>query len=249
MTQKKKSLKEDLGFAVELTTALVNFLHSAGLDKKGIEGAVREALRKMPTAKAVRKVAGIDAGTASTIGAAFHRWFRSQEFIDRNGKPIPLRLLGPGKTVQSLIAADNAAVPAGEIARELGRLGLVKKTAAGRYVPTALHSLIRTHHPYLTEHIAHSIIRFLHTVNENASGSGNSVPLIERYAHVSSISESRVRDFKDFSNQQGEALIDTVNDWLESNRANSKATSPKNTYQAGLHVFAYVARSGKSPRR
>ena len=249
MNRKTAVSKGKSEFSVELTTALVHFLHSAGIGKKRIESAVRGALRTVPVTKSAHKVAGIDAGTASVIGAAFHRWFRSKEFIDRTGKPIPLKLLGPGKTVESLIAMEGAKIAADSIARELGRLGLVKKTSAGAYVPTALHSLIRKRHPYLTEYIAHSIIRFLHTVNDNAGGTEIDVPLIERYAHVSSLPESKIREFKDFSNQQGEALIDTVNDWLESNRASPKTSGARSSFQAGLHVFAYVARRGKSPRR
>ena len=66
------------------------------------------------------------------------------------------------------------------------------------------------------------------------------VPLIERFAHVSSIPKGKVREFKDFTTQQGEALIDTVNDWLEANKSPKKVKKSARELQAGLHVFAYV---------
>jgi len=236
-------------YTSEVTGALVQFLYSAGLEKKEIESRIRDAIRQLPTTRLARKVSGIDAGTASIIGSAFHRWFRSKAYIDRNGKPIPLPLLGRGKSVQSLISLEGGSARPEMVANELVRLRLVKKQSTGLYAPTALHSLIRRNHPYMFEYVAHSIVRFLHTVAENAKGVDGSIPSIERYAQVSSIPASKVREFKDFSSQQGEALIDTINDWLEANRTTSKAGRSTKSVQAGLHVFAYVASREQSPRR
>ncbi len=254
MNRNKNSTKREKStdakeYGTELTRALVQFLHSAGLDKRKIEVAVRKAIRQLPAAKTAKKVANIDAGTASIVGAAFHRWFRSKRFMDVKGQPAPLRLLGKGKSVQSLIALEKGSVQPEIVAQELVRLGLVKRTKSGLYMPTSLHSLIRKNHPYLFEHVAHSIVRFLHTVADNANTPIGVTPLIERYAQVSAISKSKIREFRDFSSQQGEALIDTMNDWLEANRVGSGTRRMQGSAQAGLHVFAYVASRGDSHRR
>jgi hypothetical protein len=231
-------------FPYQVTMALLSFLQSAGLTRKAIEGLVTRSLADLEGRNARAKtVSQVDPGVATIVGAAFHVWFRSRKYLTDTGKPKPLKLLGPSDSVESLIAAESSSAPAARVASELLRLGLLRKVGQARYVPTALHSLIRGEHPYLSEHVAHSIIRFIDTVRKNSGSPTKNEPLIERFAHVSSLPKSKIREFKDFTNQQGEALIDTVNDWLEANKDDGSGAGKKRSpvdLQAGLHVFAYV---------
>jgi len=50
-------------------------------------------------------------------------------------------------------------------------------------------------------------------------------------------------------NQQGEALIDTTNDWLESHRKVRSGQAKTGSLEAGLHVFAYVGRNQLPAKR
>jgi hypothetical protein len=231
-------------FPFQVTLALLAFLQSTGLSRKSIETLVARSFAELEGRKSASKnIARVDPGVATIVGAAFHAWFRSRKYLTHAGKPKALKLLGRSESVESLIAAESSAVPAAKVVSELLRLGLLKKARSGRYVPTALHSLIRGDHPYLSEHVAHSIIRLISTVRKNSTLPRKTEPLIERFAHVSSIPKNKVREFKDFTSQQGEALIDTVNDWLEANKEVGKlGQSGKSAkdLQAGLHVFAYV---------
>jgi hypothetical protein len=174
------------------------------------------------------------------VGTAYHTWFRNRGFIGDDGKPKALKLLGKGASVESLLARESPSISAEKIVHELLRLGMLKKAGNGKYLPTALHSLIRFDHPYLSEHVAHSIIRLLNTAQFNAGLGAKGGALIERFAHVSSIPKKKVREFKDFTTQQGEALIDTVNDWLEANKSAKPRKKSRRELQAGLHVFAFV---------
>jgi hypothetical protein len=227
-------------FTYQVTLALLEFLRDSGLDKKKVEALVKRAIKELNEKKASHPAASIDPGVASIVGTAYHTWFRNRAYIANDGRPKALKLLGKGPSVESLIARESPSVPAEKIAHELFRLGMLKKTKSGRYLPTELHSLIRYEHPYLSEHVAHSIIRLLNTVQHNSGLRPSAGPLIERFAHVSSIPKSKVREFKDFTTQQGEALIDTVNDWLEANKSSEPRRKGKRDLQAGLHVFAFV---------
>jgi hypothetical protein len=242
---KKKAapgIRED--FPSQVTLALIAFLQTTGLSRKSIENLVDRSFSELEGRKsASRTIARVDPGVATIVGAAFHVWFRSRKYLTDAGKPRALKLLGRSDSVESLIASESSAIPAAQVVSELLRLGLLKKARGSRYVPTALHSLIRGDHPYLSEHVAHSIIRLIGTVRKNSTLPGIREPLIERFAHVSSIPKSKVREFRDFTSQQGEALIDTVNDWLEANKVSVKARRSRKAaidLQAGLHVFAYV---------
>jgi hypothetical protein len=227
-------------FPYQVTLALLEFLRDSGLDKKSVETLVGKALKELHEQRKSHALGAIDPGVASIVGTAFHTWFRNRAYIADNGKPKALKLLGKRATVESLIARESPVIPAAKIVSELLRLGMLKKTNNGKYLPTALHSIIRYEHPYLSEHVAHSIIRLLSTVQYNATIKSKDTPLIERYAHVSSIPKNKVREFKDFTTQQGEALIDTVNDWLEANKSRKRSKKGNHELQAGLHVFAFV---------
>jgi hypothetical protein len=238
---KSKALKQpNTDFQYQVTLALLGFLRDAGLNKKSIETLVGQALKELHQQRQSHAFGAIDPGVASIVGTAYHTWFRNRAYIADNGKPKALRLLGKGASVESLVARESPAIPAAKIVSQLLRLGMLKKTTNGKYLPTALHSIIRYEHPYLSEHVAHSIIRLLATVQYNATSRAKAIPLIERFAHVSSIPKNKVREFKDFTTQQGEALIDTVNDWLEANKSSTRRRKSGQQLQAGLHVFAFV---------
>lgn len=230
-------------YSEHLVTALLVFLHSAGVGRNAIVALVDSVMRDLEKSNDSANLQELDRATSSAVGAAFHRWFREPEWLNSAGKPRPLKLHGETQSVQSLLQREMSIESARKTAAELPKINLLKKAPGGKFLPTSLHSLIRHNHPYLHEHTAHSVVRFLHTVRDNVATAAVSPPLIERFAYVSAIPCELEREFRDFTNQQGEALIDTVNDWLESKRLNIQSTGSRNTLQAGLHVFAFVAKN------
>lgn len=228
-------------FAEPLLDALVDFLLSSGLSKRQISRVLEMRLRKADSSRKSQHLQGLDRAKSSAVGAVFHIWFREPAWISNLGKPKPLRLLGPRNSVQALLQKEMPKGLAERTARELVGLKLVRKTGNGRYLPAGLHGVFRENHPYLQEHVALSIVRFLHTARENLSSGRTSPPMFERFAHVAAIPADTLNEFRDFANQQGEAIIDTINDWLEARRVRSADARGIRTVQAGLHVFAFAA--------
>ncbi|HTP40649.1 MAG TPA: hypothetical protein VMI92_13875, partial [Steroidobacteraceae bacterium] len=66
---------------------------------------------------------------------------------------------------------------------------------------------------------------------------------IERVAHVTNLPKDKLRAFFDLASQQSNVLLNTTNDWLESN--NESCIDPKKTraktLEAGLHLFAFAS--------
>ena len=247
---RQKRTANDNSFQLRLIIAVFNFLHQSGVSKDSISKLSSLALgklKKRPGNSPNRVL--LDSSVVSAIGISFHRWYREGEFVNANGQPRPLRLLGPSPSVEALVRRERPSIPAAAVAREMVRLRLVRRARSGFCVPTGMHALISRMHPYIAEHLAHSVMRLLSTVQYNAKTNAGGGTLFERYAHVPNLKRSQIQAFRDFSNQQGEALIDTTNDWLESHRRLRSNKERKATTEAGLHVFAYLGKSRKIPKR
>ena len=239
-----KGIVKNNTFQLRLILAVLDFLHRSGLSKESISKLASLALGKLR--KKLEDSSSrilLDSSVVSAIGISFHRWYRERDFIRANGQPKPLKLLGGAPSVEALVRKERPSIPAAVVAREMVRLRLVRRTRKGFCVPTGMHALISRNHPYIAEHLAHSVMRLLSTVQNNARTKSGGGALFERYAHVPNLKRSQVQAFRDFSNQQGEALIDTTNDWLESHRRVRSSQAKGGSIEAGLHVFAYLGRS------
>jgi hypothetical protein len=64
---------------------------------------------------------------------------------------------------------------------------------------------------------------------------------------VPDLPTSQIRNFKIFAREQGGALINTMNEWLESRRGSRKARMIGNSKHltAGLHLFAFVEKNSR----
>jgi hypothetical protein len=125
--------------------------------------------------------------------------------------------------------------------------GLIKKVSGNRFVPIKSVATISEMHPLTVDHVAKTVMRLVETVHRNTQRRLESTRLIERYAHVPDLDPATARSFAAFSRQQGQAYLDSIEDWLESRRANrpsARAAPTKKSVSAGVHIFAYVGRKG-----
>jgi len=75
-----------------------------------------------------------------------------------------------------------------------------------------------------------------------------SIRLIERVTLVPDLPSREVAEFKLFAREQGGALINTMNDWLERRRGEDipRKTKSAGRLTAGMHVFAFVENNSKA---
>lgn len=81
---------------------------------------------------------------------------------------------------------------------------------------------------------------FLRTIKRNVSVKESSEGLIERRAEVIDLPLAHEGEFRRFAKKQASALLERVNDWLESRRLKSTPKRHRKTIRAGVHVFAYT---------
>jgi len=111
---------------------------------------------------------------------------------------------------------------------------------SGRYKPSARIAVVAGLNPLIQEYVARSSSTLLQTIRHNVSRPRSSQKLIERFAEVPDLPAGCEAAFRRFSTEQGWAMLDRMNDWLESRRARRTMKRAGRTVRAGVHLYAYV---------
>jgi hypothetical protein len=148
--------------------------------------------------------------------------------------------LGRAPSVEALVRSENASVNSAEFARRLKSLGFLIPAKGGRYKPATRIAVVAGTNPLIQEYVARSSSTLLQTIRHNISRPRTSQKLIERFAEVPDLPAGCEAAFRRFSTEQGWAMLDRMNDWLESRRARRATRRAARTVRAGVHLYAYV---------
>jgi len=223
---------------VRLMRSMFDFLLTSGMEVKAIRRIVERAL--IEESKRNRKAPGRGDFGLATAGRVLDRWHRSPKYTTEQAVPRAIPLLGRAPSVEALVRSENTRVDSAEFARRLKSLGFLIRTSAGRYRPAARIAVVAGLNPLIQEYVARSSSTLLQTIRHNISRPRGAHRLIERFAEVPDLPVGSEAAFRRFSAEQGWAVLDRMNDWLESRRARRAARPAGRTIRAGMHVYAYV---------
>lgn len=177
------------------------------------------------------------------LGHVIYQWQRSPRYLDNSGKPILIEARGPAPSIEALFKEIHRSDYFEAGLTHLRQVGRIRKMRNGLYSTSAEVSIVPTFTPELADLLAQTVNRLLATVLQNTSlRRRTAIRLVERTTFVPDLPARQTERFKIFAREQGGALINTMNDWLESHRGKAKPRR-KNTSghtTAGLHVFAFV---------
>jgi hypothetical protein len=176
------------------------------------------------------------------LGHVVYRWQRSPKYLDDTGTPLKISAKGRAPSVEALFR-EIGRMDYFELGlRHLRQLGRIQRTRSGLLHPCNEVTIVQQLRPELLELLVQTINRVVATVLHNTSTKDKTaVRLVERVTAVPDLPESEIGDFKLFAREQGGALINTMNDWLERRRGDARARrTGGNHLTAGLHVFAFV---------
>src|SRR5690606_28332363 len=215
-----------------------------GVSETSTRSAFEKALRGAQTFRSQRHRSGIEKLRLRGDASAYllRLWHRDARYLSNNDfNPKPLPISGGRANLQSLIRRIDPAADPTEVLSEMISVGLIRKTAEGRYLPTGKAAVFSTLHPWAIEHAAHSVMRLLSTVCRNASAESSS-RLLERDSYVPDLNPKEAQAFADFSRKQGQVLLDILDDWLEQRRIAGRADSrrKKQGISAGIHLITFV---------
>ena len=205
----------------------------------------KAAARKVTQLKLDRR----DVVDHDTLGHVVYIWQRTSRYLGDDGQPISIPARGPAPSIQGLFRQVGRASYFERGLKHLLRVKRIKKLPNKRYMPCSEMTLVERLTPEMVNLLNQTIHWLVSTVLHNTSlPDRKAVRLIERVTTVPDLPAKQARAFKIFAREQGAALINTVNEWLESRRGQTKARAVGSgeNLTAGLHVFAFVE---KSPRQ
>ena len=232
----------DLLTAVFTLCALDSRLCQETLDELVAESRRRAAKRIANLGPNRRRTVDLDA-----LGHVVYQWQRSARYLDEEGRPLQIAARGQSPSIEALFRQIDRAEYFEAGLRHLSQAGRIRKTRNGLYTPCAEVSIVPSLTPEVAEMLAQVVNRLLATVLHNTSLKRRSaLRLIEHITFVPDLPNREIRSFKLFAKKQGGALINTMNDWLESRRGSRKPRRKNKTghQTAGLHVFGFVERNG-----
>ena len=178
-----------------------------------------------------------------TLGHIIYRWERTPNYLNDEGNAFPIPARGPAPSIEALFRDIGKIQYFEQGLKHLREFNRVGKTKSGKYLPRAEITIVHTLTPELVEVISQTMNRLIDTLLHNTSRKSKSaVRLVERLTAVPDLPRRHVPAFKKFARDQGAALINTMNEWLESRRGTRKSrvyNSAENV-TAGLHVFAFI---------
>jgi hypothetical protein len=223
---------------VQLMRSMFDFLLTSGMEVSSVRGIVERAFAEAGerNRRALRRG---DFGLA-TAGRVLDRWHRSPRYTTESATPRAIPLLGRAPSVEALVRSENAGVDCAAFARRLKVLGFLVRAEGGRYRPAARIAVVAGLSPLIQEYVARSSSTLLQTIRHNVSSRRRSQKLIERFAEVPDLPAGCEAAFRRFSTEQGWAMLDRMNDWLESRRARRTSQRGGRTVRAGVHLYAYI---------
>jgi hypothetical protein len=228
----------------ELLGAVVTFIAKTGMPMADIEELFRASLsasfNKAGKALAKRRP-DVSFGCDTVAGAVLRAWHRLPIYLDSSARPIPLRFEGKSPCLRELIRSQGRSSDERAVLKSMVSSGLVRRNRRGAYVPRKESATIGALNSLAIDHVAKTVMRLVETASRNTTGSKGRLTLIERYAHVPDLAKAEARAFAVFSRQQGQAYLDTVEDWLESRQVGQKKPKPSEaSINAGVHIFAFL---------
>lgn len=200
--------------------------------------------------KANSRVISLRTSRRSTIdfdvlGHVIYIWQRSPRYLSIDGQPLALHSRGPAPSIEALFKEVRREDYFMQGLKDLVRLKRVRRSRSGSYMPCSEVTIVDELTPEFVRLLSQSMKRLVSTVLHNISHQDSkAIRLVERMTSIPDLPAKQVRAFKIFAREQGGALINTMNDWLESRRGERKRRKSRSSSHvtAGLHVFSFVER-------
>ncbi|MGD9106826.1 MAG: DUF6502 family protein [Desulfobacterales bacterium] len=166
-------------------------------------------------------------------------WRRERDFLDAEGKPAPLPMLGPGATFSELVKRYSGDMPVRAILDELIRIGAVERLENGRvdllaqaYIPES-SDIDKLH--ILGTDVGHLISTIGHNLKSDPVG-----PLFQRKVAYDNLPDQVLPEFRKLSAKKGQALLEKLDRWLaQRDRDVNPTVEGTGRNRAGVGVYYF----------
>jgi len=235
-------------FAETVKTAFVD----VGSSEFGIRGRPtnisRVAVMTGLTRKEVRRLrtkieGGEDRVSVRTtpITEIISRWHSENEYLDRNGRPIPLPFSGDAKSFSSLVKDFGGDVPPGAMRTELKRMGLVDEDESGELVVQSRAMVPADSTDNLMSCLVHGVYPLLATTARNTEPDlirGEGIAQFTAYSlSISQEDRARLRRISYERLSEMAVSFDDLFTTFESSNNDASSSDANDVVSVGLYYF------------
>jgi hypothetical protein len=202
-----------------------------------LTGLTRREVRK----QRARLAAATDtfAGHVTKASRVLSAWHQDRDFLDSQGKPLPLPLEGEGVSFAALLRRCGAGdVRPSTLLKELLGAQAVRETRDGRLEPLKRSYVPQSMDEKLITMWGKRITDVAKTYVHNLTRPATAPTRFERAAVNDSVNASALPEFQRFLEEEGEAFLERVDAWLTAHEARADASdNPHGVVRLGAGLY------------
>jgi hypothetical protein len=221
-----------------LLAAICGFLQSNNISKDFISKSIQQhsvPKKSIGDARRYRELLR----AYEEMGTVMSTWFSSPEFLDGEGRPVPLTRGRGLRSIASLIRLSHAKISAPVAVELMRRSPSVMFRTDGTFLALKRVFVLPE---FEVPRAALVIERYLDTLKKNSSAQGTGTTLLlERNCHVPVIDLQRIAPILRDIKGRGTAFMDSVDGDIEAHRIHG--SKRKGVGELGVLVFAWTGPS------
>jgi len=243
-TKQKRIVKTPIApsNAGALIEPTIGFLYRSGFSKKQLLVECRSAISKASSTNSQIHVIHVEFGKDAID--IVNRWLRDPKYLNRNGRPDELPLVG-GRSVTSLVKDCRVTVSPSRVLAQLLKFQIAKEVASKKY-RLVRRSMDFWHADYLP---FEPNFRFLVDATRAATNRLQSPKgkneLFWQCADNSRIHARNTKDFLSFVKQRGLSFMHEINDWLDEHEDTGARVDRRSVRKKRLGVGLFAIASDR----
>ncbi len=187
-----------------------------------------------------------ETGYMSKAARVLSGWHQDRDFTAASGEPRALALDGSGASFSELARRYGSDIPPGALLKELESADAITRLADGRIRATKRVFLPRPMEPAQIRLWASVMQDIASTLEHNLTRDKATVPRFERRALSLRVDRRALVAFRQFLENEGQAFLERVDDWLTQHQANAESTGSAIRLGAGVYHIEDVSLRGRA---
>jgi hypothetical protein len=175
-----------------------------------------------------------------------NHWHSNSEYLKGDGACSALTRTGKHSLQSLAVDALSNAEEAARAVDDLIEFRLVRRSSE-KYIPNKRSAVVGQRSPLILSHATTAIARMIETITHNVSG--NRPARYERQVSEVRISEKELPQFLRFTEEQGQYLIDSIDDWLSTRELPKTSSEKFVTVGVGAYAWAEQEKNPKKRKR
>jgi len=213
-----------------------------GLTRKEIR-SLRESNSRAGRYKAT------DRGDSNAPTMILHHWYSDNDFLDKFGNPMGLEFDSGDVSFVELCRRYSGDIPAGALKKELKRAGAIEETSDGRlrarrryYTPEKFNSVFAKSMGFSLASLVSTLMHNAKLSLEHDAAYLRKHGYLERYVWSSSLRESDIDEFQEYSEGKVEELLADLDSWIgsrEQRQRTNEAEPARTKHVVGLGTYFF----------